>query len=64
MEIIKKLGESFDGLRVVVLDTPCYPHRYYGGPIAHHSREPLKNAPCNFHKTVADAETGAKQFLA
>lgn len=48
--IERLVGQSAHG-PVVVLDTLCYPARYYAGLVTSDGA-PVDNVTCNFHRTI------------
>jgi len=62
LPVIQILGQTKSGRQVGILDTPCYPARYYAGVIF--NDWPARNDTSLFHRTLQEAEEGAKRFFA
>ena len=63
--LLETLGTTPGGWSVGVLDTPCYPARYYGGVVlvVLEGGFPANTSTCHFYHTQAEAVEGAKKFL-
>lgn len=59
--LVQYVGRTRTGLAVGVLDTPCFPCRYFGGPV--YGGRPLMNDTGLFHRTIEEAIKGAAVFL-
>jgi hypothetical protein len=65
MTLIKTIGRTKAGNLIAILDTPCFPCRYYAGKV-YMTREgfvPADNATNNFHRTIEEATEWGKVIL-
>jgi len=62
--LIEKIG-TLEGLTFGVLDTPCFPKKYYGGVIKNYlgNWDTTDHGSCNYFQNQSDAYLHATQLF-